>query len=158
MLVWLLERTSGAKFKTVANKSGADALMQVMGGHTHFSTENISEGYAAVTGKKLRVLAVTSRTRLPVVPDAPTMVELGYDITVGTGRGFALPADVTPGVAEFWEKALRRVYESPAWKEQSERNMYENIWMGRAEYTKHLQERLGEVQQFLIAVGIAKKP
>ena len=156
MLVWMLEKETGAKFKTVANKGGADALMQVMGGHTHFSNENLSEGYAAVTGKKLRVLAVTSKTRLQAAPEAPTMIELGYNIHVGTGRGFALPAEVPASVAEYWEKSLRRVYESAAWKETAERNMYENMWMGRQEYAKHLNERVDEVKEFLQAVGMAK--
>jgi putative tricarboxylic transport membrane protein len=158
LLVWLLERETGARFKTVSFKSGADALMQVMGGHTHFSTENISEGYSAVSGKKLRVLAVTSRTRLPIVPDAPTLIELGYKIHVGTERGFAMPADVPKEAAAHMERLLRRVYDSAAWKEQAERNMYENIWMGSADYTKHLAERRVLVQDFLQAVGLAQKP
>ena len=157
MLVWLLERETGARFKSVSFKSGSDALMQVMGGHTHFSTENISEGYAAVTGKKLRVLAVTSRTRLQVVPDAPTLMELGYKIHIGTGRGFAMPADVPPAAAAQFETMLRRVYDSPTWKEYAERNMFENIWMGRAEYSKHLAERLVTVNEFLQAIGLAQK-
>ena len=158
MLIWMLERETGGRYKAVSFKSGADALMQVMGGHTHFSTENISEGYAAVAGKKLRVLAVTSRNRLPIVPDAPTMIELGYNIHIGTGRGFAMPAGVSSEAAAHMESLLRRVYEHPAWKEQAERNMYENIWMGRAEYAKHLEERRGLVQEFLQAIGIAQKP
>jgi len=157
MLVWLMERESGTRYKSVTFKSGADALMQVMGGHVHFSTENISEGYGAVVGKKLRVLAVTSKTRLPVVPDAPTMMELGLDIHIGTGRGFAMPADVSNEAASFMEKTLRRVYDSPAWKANAEQNMYENIWMGRAEYAKHLSDRRVLVQEFLQAVGIAQK-
>ena len=154
--VWMLERETGARFKVVVNKGGADALMQVMGGHTHFSTENISEGYTSVVGKKLRVLAVTSRTRLPIVPDAPTLLELGYNIHVGTGRGFAMPADVPKETAAHMESVLERVYKSPTWKEFADRNMYENIWMGSAEYAKHLAERRVLVQEFLQAIGIAK--
>jgi putative tricarboxylic transport membrane protein len=157
LLIWLLERETGARYKAVTFKSGADALMQVMGGHTHFSTENISEGYGSVAGKKLRVLAVTSRTRLPIVPEAPTMIELGYNIHVGTGRGFAMPADVPKDAASHMETLLKRVYDSPAWKEHAERNLYENLWMGSAEYGKHLAERRVLVQEFLQAVGIAQK-
>ena len=35
--------------------------------------------------------------------------------------------------------------------------MYENIWLGSADYAKHLQERQGLVKEFLTAIGIAKK-
>ena len=157
LLLWLLEKETGARFKPVSFKSGADAIMQVMGGHTHVSTENISEGYASVEAKKLRVLAVTSKTRLPIVPDAPTLIELGHNIHVGTERGFVMPADVPKEAAAHMEKTLERVYRSPAWKEFSERNMFENIWMGSAEYGRHLEKRRVLVHEFLQAVGIAQK-
>ena len=52
---------------------------------------------------------------------------------------------------------LERVYKSAASREFAERNMYENIWMGSAEYGKHLAERRALVTQFLQAVGIAPK-
>ncbi|MGZ8198293.1 MAG: Bug family tripartite tricarboxylate transporter substrate binding protein [Burkholderiales bacterium] len=157
MLVWMLEREIGAKFRTVSFKSGSDAIMQVLGGHTQFSTENISEGYGLVESKKMRVLAVTSKTRLAIVPDAPTLIELGHNIHIGTGRGFAMPADVPAEAAAQMESILQRVYKSTLWKDFSEKNMFENIWMGRAEYAKHLAERRALVHEFLQAIGIAKK-
>ncbi|MGZ8202210.1 MAG: Bug family tripartite tricarboxylate transporter substrate binding protein [Burkholderiales bacterium] len=157
MLVWMLEREIGAKFRTVSFKSGSDAIMQVLGGHTQFSTENISEGYGLVESKKMRVLAVTSKTRLAIVPDAPTLIELGHNIHIGTGRGFAMPADVPAEAASQMESILQRVYKSTLWKDFSEKNMFENIWMGRAEYAKHLAERRALVHEFLQAIGIAKK-
>lgn len=157
MLVWMLERETGAKVKVVTNKGGGDAIMQVMGGHTHFSTENIAEGYSAVEGKKLRVLAVSGLTRLPMVPDTPTLKELGFNIAVGTGRGFAMPADVPQEVVTHMEGVLKGVYNSAAWKAHAERNMYENIWLGAADYAKHLQERLAEVREFQQAIGLLKR-
>lgn len=157
MLAWMMERESGARFRPVVFKSGADALLQVMGGHTTFSTENISEGYAAVESRKLRVLAVSSAQRLPIVPDAPTLRETGLDIHVGTGRGFAMPAGVPKEAADQMEKILARVYASPAWKEHAARNMYENIWMSGAEYGRHLAERKALVTDFLQAVGAVPK-
>lgn len=157
MTLWMLERETGARFKPVSFKSGSDAIMQVMGGHTQLSTENISEGYSAVESKKLRVLAVTAKTRMAIVPDAPTLLELGYDIHIGTGRGFAMPADVPKEAAVRMEGMLERLYKSPAWRQFAEKNMYENLWLGSADYAKHLKERQVLVTEFLTAIGIAKK-
>jgi putative tricarboxylic transport membrane protein len=158
LLVWLIERETGTRYRTVSFKSGADAIIQVMGGHTHFTTENISEGHAAVESKKLRVLAVTSAQRLAIVPDAPTLRELGHDIHVGTGRGFAMPAGVPKDAAAQMEAILERVHKSPQWKEHAERNLYENIWMGSAEYGRHLAARRAQHQEFMQAIGLAQKP
>ena len=156
MLVWMLEKETGARFKVVTNKGGGDAIMQVMGGHTQFSTENIAEGQALVEGKKLRVLAVSGLKRLPVVPDAPTLKELGLNITLGTGRGFAMPAGVPKEAAAHMEGVLRKLYDSPAWKAHAERSLYENIWMGSAEYAKHLADRAVQVREFQQAIGLLK--
>lgn len=157
LTIWMLERETGTRFRPVSFKSGSDAIMQVLGGHTHFTTENISEGHALVEAKKMRVLAVTSRTRLPIVPDAPTLIELGHNIHVGTGRGFAMPADVPKEAVARAETMLERLYKSAAWKEFAEKNMFENIWMGSADYAKHLAERRVLVHEFLQAIGLAQK-
>lgn len=156
LLAWLIERETGARYKAVSFKSGSDAIIQVMGGHTHFSTENISEGYAAVESKKLRVLAVTSAQRLPIVPDAPTLRELGHNIHIGTGRGFVMPAGVPKEAAARMENVLERVHKTSQWKEHAERNLYENVWMGSTDYARHLSERRVQHQEFLQAVGLMK--
>src|SRR5688572_10297801 len=156
MLLWLLERETGAKVKVVTNKGGGDAIMQVLGGHTHFSTENIAEGRSSVEAKKLKVLAVTSLKRQPLVPDSPTFKELGYDIHLGTERGFAMPAGVPKEAAAHMEALLRKVYDSPAWKQHAERSLYENIWMGGAEYGNHLVARAAQVREFQTAIGLLK--
>jgi putative tricarboxylic transport membrane protein len=156
LLVWLLERETGAKFKSVSFKSGGDAILQVMGGHTHFTTENVSEGYSAVQGKKLRVLAVSSAKRLPIVPDVPTLREFGYNIHIGTGRGFAMPAGVPKEAAAQMESLFERIHKSAAWKDYAEKNMFEDLYLGSAEYAKHLAQRRVVHQEFLKAVGIIK--
>ena len=157
LLAWLIEKETGTRYRPVIFKSGSDSVLQVLGGHTHFTTENISEGQSAVEAKQLRVLAVTSAQRLPIVPDAPTMRELGYDIHIGTGRGFAMAAGVPKEAAARREAILERVYKSAAWREHAERALYESIWLGSADYTKHLLQRQAQHREFLTAVGIIQK-
>ena len=67
-----------------------------------------------------------------------------------------MPADVPREAAAFMETALERVYKSAAWRPFAERNMDENIWMGSAEYGRHLAERRVVVNEFY-GDGIAAK-
>lgn len=157
LLVWLIERATGTKFKTVSFKGGSEAIMQVMGGHVHFTTENISEAVSAVESKKLRVLAVSSGQRLAIVPDVPTLKELGHDIHFGTGRGFAMPAGVPKEAAAYMEAQLERVYKSPEWKDHTAKHLWENLWMGSADYTKHLAARRVQQLEFMQSIGLAPK-
>ena len=158
LLMWRIERETGTRFKAVSMKSGAEALVAVMGGHTQFSTENVSEGIPAVEAKKLRVLAVSSAQRLSVVPDAPTLTELGYNIHVGSARGFAMPAAVPKEAVEHMQAVLERVYHGAAWKAHAQANHYENIWMGSADFTRYLAGRRVELEEFLKAIGAMPKP
>ena len=158
LLLWLLERETGAKFKFVSFKSGADAAMSVLGGHVPFTTENLSEMFPQVEAKKIRVLAVTGEKRLPVVPDVPTLKEQGYKIVVGTGRAFSLPAGVPKEAHAAMEKVMKRVHDSPFWKEFAARMMYEDNYMDSAAFAQYLDTRKTEMAEFLVSVGLSQKP
>ena len=154
--LWMIERATGTKMKYVAFKSGGDAVLSVLGGHTDVTPENLSEMLPLVEGKKMRVLAVTGERRFKQAPDVPTLKELGVDVVAATGRGFAMPAAVPKEAAVAMEKALRRVYDSPQYKEYSYRNMFEDKWLGSAEFREHLVRGGEEMAVFLKDVGLLK--
>jgi putative tricarboxylic transport membrane protein len=158
LLLYVIERETGAKFKYVSFKSGSEATTAVAGGHTQFTPENLSEMLGLVEGKKLRVLAVTGEKRLAAVPDAPTMMELGYKVVVGTGRGFVMPAGVPKEALAAMEAALKRVYDSAAWKDFAKRNNFEDNYQGSAEWGKSLVRQQAEMVQFLAHISAPQKP
>ena len=157
-LLYLLDKEYGAKIKFVAFKSGADAVVSVVGGHVQVTAENLSEMFAHVEAKKLRVLAVTGEKRLAAVPDAPTMLELGYPWVLGTGRGFAMPAGVPKEAAATMEATLRKLHQTATWKDFAAKNMYEDKYMNSAEFSDYMHKRSAELREFLIAVGAIQKP
>lgn len=158
MVVYLIEKAvPGAKFRFVTFKGGADAITSTAGGHTTFTTENLSEGLGFVEAKTLRVLAISADQRLPQAPDVPTLQELGYPITAGTIRGFTFSAGVPKEAVATMETALGEVHKSPAWKELAKRNIFQDIFMGSAEFTKFLVQRMEEYRGFYDAIGLGKK-
>ena len=157
LLQYHLEKETGARFKYVSFKSGSDAMAAVMGKHVDLTTENVSEVLSGVEAKKLRILAVPAEQRLPGLPDVPTLKELGYNIHVGGGRGFAMPAGVPREAAAVMEAAMERAYKSPQWKEYAAKNMYESTYMGSAAFSQYLAKSLPVIGEFMVAVGI-KKP
>jgi tripartite-type tricarboxylate transporter receptor subunit TctC len=158
VFLYLIERETGAKFKYVSFKSGAEATTNVVGGHIPFTPENLSEMMGHVESKKLRVIAVSGNKRLAAVPDAPTMKELGYNVVIGTGRGFVMPAAVPKENAVAMEAALKRVHDGAAWKEFAVRNNYEDMYMGSADFAKYLQATSKEMEAFLAHISAPAKP
>jgi putative tricarboxylic transport membrane protein len=158
MVIHLMEKhVPGAKFKFVTFKGGSEAVTSVAGGHTTFTTENLGEGLGFVEGKKLRVLAIAADRRLPQAPDVPTLQELGYPITAGTIRGFTFTAGVPKEAVVTMETALKKAHDSPEWKELARRNIYQDIFMGSAEFAKFLATRMAEYKEFYDAIGLGKK-
>jgi putative tricarboxylic transport membrane protein len=158
MMIYLMEKqVPGARIKFVNFKGGSEAVTSVAGGHTTFTTENLSEGLGFVEGKKLRVLAIASDKRLPQAPNVPTLQELGYPITAGTIRGFTFTAGVPKEAVATMEAALQKAHNSPAWKEIAQRNIFQDVFMGSTEFTQFLARRLVEYREFYEAIGLGKK-
>lgn len=156
LVLHLMEKAvPGLKIKFVTFKGGGDAVTSVAGGHTQFTTENLSEGMGLLEAKKLRVLAITTDKRLPQVPDIPTMVEQGFPITAGTIRGFSFTAGVPKHAVDTMEAALRKAHASPDWKEFAKRNMYQDVFLGSAEFSKFLETKMVEYKEFYDAIGLA---
>lgn len=158
LLLYIIERETGAKFKYVSFKSGSEATLAVAGGHINFTPENLSEMLSLVETKKLRVIAVTGEKRLLAVPDAPTMKEVGYNVVLGTGRGFVMPAGVPKEAAAAMEAALKRVHDSAGWKEFAARNNFEDMWLNSADFAKLLAAQGAEMSAFLAYISAPQKP
>jgi putative tricarboxylic transport membrane protein len=158
MTLWKLEKETGSRFKFVTFKAGSEAVLAVLGGHVPFTTENVSEAWAHIEAKKMRVLAVTTEQRMPALPDVPTLTELGYKVQIGTGRGFVMPAGVPKESAAAMEALLEKVHKSARWREYAVNNLYEDRWMGAAEFTQYLAAQRTAQREFVDAIGLGKKP
>jgi putative tricarboxylic transport membrane protein len=154
-LAYRIEKTTGARFRTVSMK-GAQAVLSVLGGHVHATTENLSEVMAHVEGKTMRVIGVPAEQRLAAAPGIPTLREQGYDIRSGVRRGFAAPAGIPKEAAALYEAMLEKVHQSAEWNEYAKRNLLENTYLDGAGFSRYLAERQPEMLQFMKDAGLAK--
>lgn len=88
-LFWQETRTSGLH---IPYKGGAPAMTDLLGGQVDASFMNINTGLPNITAGKLRALAITSSKRSPLLPDVPTLEELGIKgVTVYSWQAIAAP-------------------------------------------------------------------
>ena len=69
---------SGAKFLFVPYKGSAPAIVGAMGGEIHLAGASAIAATGAIRSGKLRGLAALGLTRIPAMPDLPTVAEQGY--------------------------------------------------------------------------------
>jgi tripartite-type tricarboxylate transporter receptor subunit TctC len=78
ILALMLESATRTSMVHVPARGGGPALLDVLAGRVDFIVLNPSAIVPNVQAGQLRLLAVTSKTRLSDLPDVPTMAELGY--------------------------------------------------------------------------------
>ena len=69
---------SGAKLLFVPYKGSAPAVVGAMGGEIHLAGASAIAASGAIRSGKLRGLAALGLTRIPAMPDLPTVAEQGY--------------------------------------------------------------------------------
>src|SRR5262249_4795435 len=87
----------------VPYRGGGPATLDLLAGRLDFMIFNPSGILPNVQSGQLRLLAVTSKSRFPSLPDVPTMAEVGYpEVDLDGWFGVAGPA----GLPDYVTKAL----------------------------------------------------
>lgn len=101
----------GIRFDFVPFKGTAPARTALMGGHVDVAAMNLSE----VIGfeEELKVLGVMQEERSPHAPNIPTAKEQGFNIVMGSMRGYVAPAGLPTEIRDKLIKALKAAYDDP---------------------------------------------
>ncbi len=141
VLTFLLEEKAGVDFTYVPFESGGEVMTALLGGHVDISWANPGEALSQIEAGKARVLAVASKERLPSLPDVPTLIEEGVDVSLAQFRGVVMPKDVPEDAVKYMEEALRKMSETEDWKTgYIEKNMITARFLNSEEFGKAIVE------------------
>ena len=91
----------------------AAAINAVVAGHTQIASTSMPPAVPMIKAGKLKAIAVTSATRSPLLPDVPSITELGYkEFDDYTWFGFFAPAGTPPEVINKLNTAINRAMAS----------------------------------------------
>ena len=83
---------TGAKVTHVPYRGTAPALNDIIAGHVDFIFMELSSAVKLHEGKKARILAVATEKRLDILPDVPTLIEVGVpDFISDTWNAISAP-------------------------------------------------------------------
>ena len=158
IFTYLFEQAAKIKVKYVPFNSGGEVTAALMGGHIDAAVENPNEIVAQVEANKARNLAVAARKRLADAPDTPTFAERGYEFYWEQMRGVVGPANMPPEAVKWWIDTLKKVTETPKWKEQyiKKNLLTPTQWTGE-EANKYLDSLHDKYEKALNGLGAVKK-
>jgi len=105
----MFNQAVGITMRNIPYKGGAPAVNAAVAGDVPIVVVDSAAASAQIRAGRLRVLAVTSAARTPLVPDAPTVAESGvpgYDIAVWAGL-FAPAGTPQAVISRLYREALR---------------------------------------------------
>ena len=114
LAVELFVRAAGISLAHLPYKGGAPAITDVIGGHVQLVAVNALEVLPHVKSGKLKVLAVLSPQRSPILPDVPTIAESGYPgFEASVWYGFVAPAATPRPIVARLHAEVQKALASP---------------------------------------------
>jgi tripartite-type tricarboxylate transporter receptor subunit TctC len=130
----LFQTMGGVRMTHVAYKGGGPALTDVMAGQVPVFFASLASSLPYIQSDKLRAIAVTGKTRSPVLPQLPTVAESGLPgYEVYEWNAIFAPRGTPPAVIARISTELAAVVQEPAVKTRLEAMGAEVIGSGPAE-------------------------
>jgi tripartite-type tricarboxylate transporter receptor subunit TctC len=104
----------GARWQYVPYKGGSQAISDTIGGQTQVLMNGMLATYPHVQGGKLKLLAVSKRSRMPLIGDVPTIAEQGAPgFESGSWQGVLVPKGTPEAVVQKLNAALVSAIRNP---------------------------------------------
>jgi len=109
-----LQRKVGAKWEYVPYKGGVQAVLDTVSGQTQVLMNGMLATYPQVQSGKLKLIAVSKATRMPLIGSVPTIAEQGVSgYESGTWQGVVAARGVPDAVIARLNKELVRIIRTP---------------------------------------------
>lgn len=116
-----LENLTGVTLKKVPFKGDGPSMTAAMGGKIDASSNNLGTVYQQIAAGNLRALAIYATKRNALIPDVPTMKELGYELDNGSSRGFSAPVGIPADKRAALIAGFKKVLADPEFLAEAER-------------------------------------
>jgi len=142
-----VEKASGVKFIYVPFKGGGEVAVQLVGKHVDSTVNNPIEAVAQWRAGQLKALCVFDEKRMPYPAkitdkqswaDIPTCKESGVPTSYVMLRGIFMPPGVSKEQTDFYVDMLKKVRETPEWKDYMEKGAFNQTSMSGPDYVKWL--------------------
>ena len=114
-----LKRDKGADWIRVPFRGGGEAVTAILGGTTPIGLIGLGNVTAQIKADKMNALALVNNIRTPLLPDVPTLADLGYNGAPSeTWYGLFAPAGTPKPIIDKLNSEIVKVVSDPGFREK----------------------------------------
>lgn len=141
---------TGAPATAISYRSSNESITSLLGGQTTFAFVETPVAVPQLGSGNLRALAVTSTSRIPELPDVPTLAQAGVpDVVGGTYLAMMAPANTPAPIVKKLETACREIATTDDFKARMKNLAATPIGSSAEELTARMRD---EVQRWSAVV------
>ena len=155
-----MERISikeGIKWTMVPFKSGAEAVTALLGGHTDATAQGSLELLPSINAGKLKLLLSLNDFRWKSVPDAPMILERGYDFYAWSFISVLGPKGLPEPIRQRLEDAFNKAKKDPSFVEVMNQFKIEASSMSGKEHGVFWRSKYDEMGKIVETLGLKGK-
>jgi putative tricarboxylic transport membrane protein len=161
-----IERATSTKFIYIPFKGGGEVAVQLVGKHVDSTVNNPIEAVAQWRAGQLRALCVFDAKRMPYKNkvtdtlawgDIPTCKEAGVPTEYTMLRGVFMPPGVTKDQTEFYVNLLKKVRETPEWKDYIDKGAFNPTVMSGDQFVNWLGTAENQHRELMKEAGFIAK-
>jgi putative tricarboxylic transport membrane protein len=139
----------------IAYSGGGEALAAILGGQVTVGVSGVSEFASQIAAGELRLLAVSTDTRVPGF-DAPTLMEAGVDVAVQNWRMVA----AAPGITDEQKAAItadvKAMAESATWQTALDTKGWVDTYLDGDAFAAQLEADTSATETILKDIGLVQ--
>jgi tripartite-type tricarboxylate transporter receptor subunit TctC len=140
------QRLAGISMQHVPYRGGAPAVADVIAGHVPVVFLPVTTVGEHVRSGGLVALAISSRTRVAVMPNVPTFAESGYpDLVLSSWFGLSGPKKLSPDIVARINREARAFLKEPQMRKLADNDASDPLDADAAGFTRYVA---GEVERW----------
>ncbi|WP_243844244.1 tripartite tricarboxylate transporter substrate-binding protein [Salinibacterium sp. ZJ454] len=138
----------------IPNSGGGEAVSLILGNNVSAGISGVAEFSEHIESGDMRALAVSSAERVEALPDTPTIVEEGYDVTLTNWRGVVASGSIDDAQRNALELVVTEMHDSEAWASELETRGWADAFLVGEDFDEFLTDNIAEVQTTLKNIGL----
>jgi tripartite-type tricarboxylate transporter receptor subunit TctC len=152
----LLLKQGGLRVAHVPYRGAAPAMTDLLAGHVQLKLDTYATSHPHVASGKLKALAFASRKRSPLMPNLPTIAEMGYPGYEGIlWIGLLAPAKTPQPVVDKLAAVVAKTMKAPALVARLQRDGVDSVGGDPAAFRTQITREIAQWRDVIKAANIS---